>query len=228
MNLSLGKKKVKVPHDGDDNKKVTYSTSSLESQDAIKLPTGSDSLAFNELKIPTSSYNSASAMKPGSKVKRLKRMLQEAEEKRNRLQTLQQQGDDGMEKAKQEIWSDALIDASGSKSVTDTKKLKKALKKIEKSKEKSTKEWQIRMDTVEESKATQQMQRETNIKARKEGRPVVSKVEEKSSNDKSTIKTKSILPNKGQQKNIKQNDKNRPGFEGKKKANSDFLNHKSK
>lgn len=235
MNLSLGRKKAKVADNGGGKNKVAdnrhgknnmeSSPSSYDTTSSIPEP---DSLEFNELKAISSCHNSVVAMKPGSKVKRLKRMLQEAEEKRNRLQALQQQGVDGVEKAKQEVWSDVLIDASGSKSVTDTKKLKKALKKIEKSKEKSTIEWQARMEAVEESKAAQQEHRETNLKARKEGRPVVSKIEENKSNDKTNVKSKSILPSKTQHKHVKQSDKNRPGFEGKKKVNSDFLNHKSK
>ena len=132
-NISLSKKK----------------NDSLQNNHKAKVPvhnsdieTTAESLEFNEFKEIASS-NNIPTMKPGSKVKRLKRMLQEAEDKRNRLETLQQQGSAGKELAKEELWSDALVDASGSKSVTDTGKLRKALKKIEKSKEKSSKEWQV-------------------------------------------------------------------------------------
>jgi hypothetical protein len=84
------------------------------------------------------------AGKPGSKIKRLKRMLNEAENKRKRLEEFKKLGGESALQAVQEIWSDTLLDASGSKSVGDTTKLRKALKRVEKYKQKSSNEWQVR------------------------------------------------------------------------------------
>lgn len=114
------------------------------------------------------------AGKPGSKVRRLKRMLQEAEAKRQRLESLKKSGLDGQEQAQKELWADALIDASGAKSVTDTGKLRKALKRIDKSKERSAREWQGRLEAVEEAQSSKQDRREQNLKNRKIGGPMIS------------------------------------------------------
>ena len=90
-----------------------------------------------------SSNQPADFGKPGSKMRRLKRMLDEADAKRRRLEVLNQNGDVGKQLALGEQWSDALKDVSGAKSITDTTKLRKAIKKREKSKEKSSREWAV-------------------------------------------------------------------------------------
>jgi|APGre2960657444_1045066.scaffolds.fasta_scaffold80294_2 Surfeit locus protein 6 len=81
--------------------------------------------------------------KPGSKVRRLKRMLQEAEKKKQRIEELKQQGTDGVKRAHAEQWNDVVKEVSGEKSFRDTSKLKKALKRIEKTKSKSAGEWKV-------------------------------------------------------------------------------------
>ena len=81
--------------------------------------------------------------KPGTKMKRLKRMLDEANRKRERIQSLKQGGDDDKVRAKQELWNDVLKNASGEKSTVDLdpKKIKKAIKRREKQKQKSADQW---------------------------------------------------------------------------------------
>jgi hypothetical protein len=55
---------------------------------------------------------------------------------------------------KQEQWTDVIKSAGGEKTLNDTTKLRKAIKKREKKKEQSAREWKGRLDTVEsESKA---------------------------------------------------------------------------
>jgi hypothetical protein len=82
--------------------------------------------------------------KPGTKMKRLKRLLDEAESKRRRLEVLSAAGEDGKAQALNEQWSDALKDVSGENTVIDAKKIRKAIKKKEKGKEKSAREWAVR------------------------------------------------------------------------------------
>ena len=82
--------------------------------------------------------------KPGSKVRRLKRMLQVAENKKQRLEELKLQGHDGVKRAHAEQWNDILKEASGERVLLDTSKIKKALKRKEKIKLKSKEEWKVR------------------------------------------------------------------------------------
>jgi glycerophosphoryl diester phosphodiesterase len=63
--------------------------------------------------------------KPGTKTKRLERLLEEAEKKRNRLNELKSQGAEGKNKAKEEMWVDALKEASGEKVYHSTTEIRK-------------------------------------------------------------------------------------------------------
>jgi hypothetical protein len=83
--------------------------------------------------------------KPGSKMLRLKRLLDDAESKRRRLEVLNASGEEGKAMAISEQWSEALKDASGEKttSAINVNKVRKAIKKKEKGKEKSAREWAV-------------------------------------------------------------------------------------
>lgn len=104
--------------------------------------------------------------KPGSKVRRLKRMLQEAEKKKQRLEELKKQGDDGVKRAHAEQWTDIVKEVSGDKVFHDPSKLKKALKRKEKTKSKSAGEWKERLDKLSLSKTAKLEKREANIQQR--------------------------------------------------------------
>lgn len=114
----------------------------------------------------------------GGKVQRIKKLLAEAEIKRERLRTLSGSKDVAEQrKAKSEQWQDVLKQAAGEKSLmidptgqglsAAETKLKKALKKREKKKQKSAEEWGARIDKVKEEKDTKLAKREENIKNRK-------------------------------------------------------------
>jgi hypothetical protein len=210
-------------------------------------------MEFNDIKIDSkSAYSNTEVGKPGSKQKRLKRMLKEAEAKRKRLETLQKSGLHGKLQAQDELWSDAILNASGEKSITDTNKLRKALKRIEKNKEKSAKEWKARNDLVEEGKLARMEQREKNIQNKKlgvhqpptvDGAKLSNQTHEKSiskDNQSTTVAHQKIkiVPkfqnreDSSKLQNLNPSSKNqtpvtnRPGFEGKKKADGRFLNEK--
>ena len=85
----------------------------------------------------------SSFSKPGTKMKRLKRMLETADKKRQRLDELKSAGSVGANRLKQEQWTDVLKSASGEKTLNDTTKLRKAIKKREKKKETSAREWKV-------------------------------------------------------------------------------------
>lgn len=107
--------------------------------------------------------------KPGSKMRRLKRMLAEAEKKRLRVQELKASGAEGQARVKEELWGEALKAAAGDKAALDPSKLKKAIKRREKDKQKSALQWKDRLDKVEESKSARLDKRESNILKRKHG-----------------------------------------------------------
>jgi Surfeit locus protein 6 len=85
----------------------------------------------------------SSLSKPGTKMKRLKRMLETADKKRQRLDELKSAGSAGANRLKQEQWTDALKSATGEKTLNDSTKLRKAIKKREKKKETSAREWKV-------------------------------------------------------------------------------------
>jgi len=111
----------------------------------------------------------AMAGKPGTKMLRLKRMLNEATKKRQRIESLVQEGDEGKKRAREEAWTDALKSASGEKVSHDTTRLRKAIKRREKQKQKSTEEWRDRKESIEEKKNAKADKREANILQRKNG-----------------------------------------------------------
>jgi hypothetical protein len=107
---------------------------------------------------------SKSSNKPGSKTVRLKRMIDSVEKKRKRLQDLNAQGDEGKKIAQQEVWGDMMKEAAGDGNTTiDIQKVKKALKKKEKGKEKSAIKWKERQDKVTAAKNAKIDKREHNL-----------------------------------------------------------------
>eukprot|EP00596_Hydrurales_sp_CCMP1899_P007184 CAMPEP_0119048516 /NCGR_PEP_ID=MMETSP1177-20130426/59340_1 /TAXON_ID=2985 /ORGANISM="Ochromonas sp, Strain CCMP1899" /LENGTH=376 /DNA_ID=CAMNT_0007024511 /DNA_START=67 /DNA_END=1197 /DNA_ORIENTATION=+ len=160
-------------------------------------------------KSDTEKEKDSSFAKPGTKMKRLKRMLETADKKRQRLEELRSAGSSGAVRLKSEQWTDVIKSAGGEKTINDTTKLRKAIKKREVQKQKSAREWKGRTDTVENESKARIAKREENIsvkklgKAPKEEEGKVAKGEEK-------VGAGSGRPRLGF-----------PGFEGKK---SGFLN----
>lgn len=89
--------------------------------------------------------NSDEIGKPGSKKKRLLKLADEVEKKRKRMEEYQKQGEVGKELLSQEKWNDVLQSASGQKPLVNSSKIKKALKKLEAAKAKSSSEWRVRI-----------------------------------------------------------------------------------
>ncbi|KAJ8599165.1 hypothetical protein CTAYLR_008562 [Chrysophaeum taylorii] len=82
---------------------------------------------------------------PGSKTKKLKALIAEAESKRDELARLKEAGDDRAEKIE---WREAMQLASGDvRAPVDPAKIKKALKNRDKKKAKSAEAWQARLES---------------------------------------------------------------------------------
>lgn len=144
----------------------------------------------------SSGDSSMANAKSGGKINRLKRMLEEADKKHKRLaelkstainQVIKDGSGDGsvasgsnvaLNKLRAEQWSDALKDAAGTSAMTDTDKLKKAIKRIEKKKAKSSEQWHDRKATEEGILAKKIASREKNIAGRHNGGVVPAAAEE--------------------------------------------------
>jgi len=184
----------------------------------------------------------ADAGKSGSKLRRLKKLIEDTENKKKHLNDLKSQGEAGKQQAIQEQWSDVLKEASGSKVLANTAKIKKTIKRKEKAKEKSAREWAERTANVDNAINKRIDKREENLLKRKRGPDWIlspeeaAKEAEKKEADKD--KKKRGVPIKGFGDKSKGKDKGgadkggsgggkngRAGFEGKK---AEFLNKKQK
>lgn len=183
----------------------------------------SEDIAYNRMLLiqeSTEQGNTGSSKKNEGKVKRLQRLLTEADKKRKRIEELSTNESDPTIKKRLlgEKWNDALKAATGerviqvsnsSNKTTSEAKIKKALKRIESKKKKSAEQWGARKESEKAGKLERIEKREKNIQSRKDkknGICLPSELTNKKSTDKSIFK-------------------NRAGFEGK-KSDGDFLNKK--
>ena len=104
-----------------------------------------------------------------SKSKNLKKMLEDAEEKRKKLQELKKGSEEEKAKATAIQWADTLKEADGQRVKDDPAKLKKALKHKAAKKAKSQKAWKSRMEQTAAAKDEKQKIRQHNLAARKQG-----------------------------------------------------------
>jgi len=106
--------------------------------------------------------------KHGSKVGKFKRLLAKAESKQKKIQELKETDQDKAHEIKQKMaWKSALQKAEGIKQRDDPKLLKKTLKKRDKLKQKSKKEWKEREQNVKKRIDEKQKKREKNLQDRK-------------------------------------------------------------
>jgi hypothetical protein len=94
--------------------------------------------------------------------------MKAAENKRARLNCLDEEKRREIEEKDQ--WLNARKRAHGEKIKDDVVLLKKTLKRKEKVKKKSEKEWKERIEGVEKGKAMRQKKREENLRKRREGK----------------------------------------------------------
>ena len=153
-----------------ENDDVSMSGHSMGSSTSIPIEDYGDvQFSLITAKKTAEDIKNSSLSKPGTKMKRLKRMLETADKKRQRLDELKSAGSAGANRLKQEHWTDVLKSAQGEKTLNDTTKLRKAIKKREKKKETSAREWKGRLDTVESESKARIAKREENINVKKRG-----------------------------------------------------------
>jgi hypothetical protein len=209
-----------------DNKKATPTTTTT---------TINADIDFGNIAKLQGSSKDKSIGKPGSKMKRLKRMLEEATTKRQRIETLKSGNELDVKRAKEEQWTDVLKIAAGESVVLDAKNIKKAIKKREKMKEKSAETWKGRLEKLETAKDEKMQKREDNI-AKKLGKEKAEKEPEAGTGTGAGAgageKRKRLGGPDGKYSAAKKSadaaaseSPSRPGFEGKKGG---FLNKKGK
>ena len=134
-------------------------------------------------------------------------------------------GAEGKQRAKEEMWVDALKEASGEKVYDNAAEIKKALKRREKKKEKSAKQWKERLDRVSADKTARIEKRETNILKRK--KKLLNVLEADKPAEKrprlAMVMKHAEAREGGATTTANESRKPRPGFEGKKVG---FLNKK--
>lgn len=95
-----------------------------------------------------------------------KTALEAAKNKQARLNTLDE--DKRKEIQEKDLWLNAKKRAQGERVHDDAKLLKKSVKRLEKAKTKSTREWGDRISNVQKSKEAKQKKREENLRKRRE------------------------------------------------------------
>ena len=107
----------------------------------------------------------APATRHGQSVRGIQNLLKKAERNAQRLEELKKT-EDGAEKVKAKGWETALHQAAGKVVLDDPKLLRAKLKKKEKSKAKSSKEWKERVAKLEVSKKERQKKKLSNALGR--------------------------------------------------------------
>mmetsp|Transcript_52113 Transcript_52113/g.62713 ORF Transcript_52113/g.62713 Transcript_52113/m.62713 type:complete len:437 (+) Transcript_52113:38-1348(+) len=172
------------------------------------------------------------ALNPTRKRKSLEQLLADAEKKRQRLKELKaSSSQEHVDKASQMEWSDAFASADGQVR-KDPEKIKKAMKRREKKKAKSTTAWKSRLSQQDEKISEKQKIRNHNLTQRKKGGVAGSNLSSKRIKDvdsttgeeinKSDVKGDASAGGKRRRMGP-HSGKGRAGFEGKKQ---DFINKK--
>lgn len=139
--------------------------------------------------------------------KNLKKIIADAEAKRQKLEELKKGSLEEKEKASQMQWTDTFKEADGQRVKDDPSKLKKVLKRKEAKKKKSEKAWKSRMETAHKAVKERQKIRTHNLNARKKGGVIGA-----------NLSKKRIVTEEDVGKKL---ERQRAGFEGRKKG---FLN----
>lgn len=104
--------------------------------------------------------------KGGEKKKRMRKLLEEAEKKQRRMQELRESGVGLGVSA--EAWDTTLKRAAGDTVKDDPKLLRKAMKRMERAKQKSKSKWSMNTQQVKDSKDAAQDKRRKNLKAKED------------------------------------------------------------
>jgi len=161
------KKKTDVQKKAKEKESVNIKRSNAIEKNAINNNVKNDSgeVVFSKFDFATGEVRNAEVKKK----KDLKQLLTTAERKMNKIKLLEETDSQKAEELKTKIsWDSAFQKAEGAKLKDNPKLLKKTIKRKEKQKQKSSKNWQDRVETVEKQKEEKQKLRKQHIKEKRE------------------------------------------------------------
>ncbi|KAI9919278.1 hypothetical protein PsorP6_017246 [Peronosclerospora sorghi] len=132
----------------------------------VKTMVDAESISYGSLLLDNSTdKNNKPKTRHGQSVRGIQNLLKKAERNAQRLEELKKT-EEGAEKARAKGWDTALQQAAGKVLMDDPKLLRAKLKKKEKAKAKSSKEWKERITKMEVSKKERQKKRLANTSNR--------------------------------------------------------------
>ena len=130
---------------------------------SIQEDSGKEELKFNRLHFETKVNN----VKTKNKKKELRISLKKAEDHQKKIESMTKEDPEKGRLIEDDVkWKKAISKAIGIKQKDDPILLQRALKRLEKKKKRSQKEWKSRKATQEKFKESKQARREKNIKER--------------------------------------------------------------
>ena len=158
---------MRRPRVGSGDSTNTNGSSSVNGEMSSPTTTEED-IQFGSMIVPVKAKTRATAFEPkrSSKINRLRQQLAKAEEKDRRMAAMERT-EEGAVAAEHIKWKDAIANASGEKTRDSAALIKKALKRRDKKKEKSRREWGKRLKAQNGSIAERQQQRNANLLKRK-------------------------------------------------------------
>jgi len=194
--------------------------------DDIKIPPKEDldTVDFNKLaglSKPAPAYKNNKSLANIGKKKSLDRLLAEAEQKQKRLKELKEGDTSDQAEAAKILWNDAIKEATGERLNDNPAAIRKKLKRKQKQKEKSVKNWASRVEKVEEAKNERQKIRNHNLEKRKLGGTIAANLSKKKIVDAEADEEGNEPRKKGRMGPYAGN--GRAGFEGRKR---EYLNGK--
>ena len=152
-----------------------YSRPPSKSKKSLEL----DTFSFSNIKLPEDSdsddYHEFTSRPSHGKIKRkpsLKKLLNDAERKRDKIHTLMNSGqrEEALKIKKDSKWRSAMDKAAGVKIKDNPQLIKRSIKKMKKRKERSSKKWNDRKEATEKRIDFKQKKRTMNIKKRIDGK----------------------------------------------------------
>jgi len=165
----LEKKKINIDKKNKEKESANIKRSNTIEKNAINnndnIKNDSGEVVFSKFDFATGEARNAEA----EKKKDLKQLLNIAERKHDKLKLLEETDSQKADEMKKKIsWDNAFQKAEGTKLKDNPKLLKKTIKRKRKQKERSSKTWGERVETVEKQKEEKQKLRKQHLKEKRE------------------------------------------------------------
>ncbi|TMW58754.1 hypothetical protein Poli38472_006899 [Pythium oligandrum] len=161
-NKTQGKKDAVVANGSSADASTTHAKSATNGSESVDV--SASGISYGSLLLDSNdNKKEKTKTRNGQGVARIKNLLKKAERNQQRIEELKKT-DEGKALVQAKGWTKALKQAAGEAVLDDPKLLRKKLKKKEKQKTKSSKEWQKRTSQVEMQKKERQKKRLENLR----------------------------------------------------------------